>query len=564
MAAKRRLLTAVLPLLIVILVPVLLRRENVRDDPTADQLVIVSPHNEAIRYEFEHAFRRRYTEQTGREVDVDWRTPGGTSDIVRYIDSAYTAAFRDRWVAEGRHWSPEIQAAFKDRRLSPETASDDALKAREMFLQSDIGIGIDLFFGGGQYDFGKFADVGYLVPGNVRERHPEWFLGDPPIISTGMSGEIWTDPQDRYYGACLSAFGICYNVDRLAERAPAAPDGAPAITQWSALADPALFGHIGVADPSKSGSINKCFEMLIQQQMAETVAHYKATDGESPADRQAAALAQGWSNAMLLIRKIGANAKYFTFSASKVPVDVAQGHIAAGMCIDFYGRSQAEWEEQHVGRRTMRYVTPAGGSSVSADPIGMLRGAPHPETAAMFLDFVLSPEGQKLWNYRPGEPGGPDRYALRRLPIRRDLYTPEHRKAMSDPDAQPFELAEKFTYRPEWTARLFGLIRVLIRVMTIDCQDELSRAWKAVLDAGGPEHCPQAVQRLEQLPFEYHDAAAVTKQLQNPEQRIAVAREWAVFFRKNYREAEILARAAQAARQQDTPDSTRPARSPEQ
>ena len=43
--------------------------------------------------------------------------------------------------------------------------------ARQAFLQGNIGIGIDLFFGGGQYDFNKQAKAGTLVPCGVRERH---------------------------------------------------------------------------------------------------------------------------------------------------------------------------------------------------------------------------------------------------------------------------------------------------------------------------------------------------------------------------------------------------------
>jgi hypothetical protein len=244
---------------------------------------------------------------------------------------------------------------------------------------------------------------------------------------------------------------------------------------------------------------------------------------------------------MLLIREIGANAAYFTFSAGKIPVDVGQGHLAAGMCIDFYGRSQAEWEERHVGRQIMRYVTPAGGSSVSADPIGLLRGAPHPALAAEFLDFVLSKEGQRLWNYRPGTPGGPDRYALRRLPIRRDVYTPADRRNMSDAAARPFDLAMRFTYHPAWTARLFGLIRVLIRVMVIDCGDELRDAWKKILAVGGPERCPAAMEHLAALPFDYSQAGAVARQIRNPEKRLELTREWTVFFRKKYRDAAACA-----------------------
>jgi ABC-type Fe3+ transport system substrate-binding protein len=33
----------------------------------------------------------------------------------------------------------------------------------------------------------------------------------------------------------------------------------------------------------------------------------------------------------------------------------------------------------------MHYVTPAGGSSVSCDPIGLVRGAPHRELAVRFI-----------------------------------------------------------------------------------------------------------------------------------------------------------------------------------
>jgi iron(III) transport system substrate-binding protein len=52
---------------------------------------------------------------------------------------------------------------------------------------------------------------------------------------------------------------------------------------------------------------------------------------------------------------------------------------------------------------------PVGGTVSSVDPIGLLRGAPNREAALAFIDFCLSMEGQKLWNFRPGTPGGPER-----------------------------------------------------------------------------------------------------------------------------------------------------------
>ncbi len=529
----RKLLVAGLPLVLIVILPIALRQTGAEDDPDADQLVIISPHNEAIRYELEAAFRRHYRRVHDRDVDIDWRTSGGTSEIVRYIKGAYTAAFRHRWTAAGKPWTSEIQAAILNRKLTQAAAGADEWQARQEFLGSDAGIGIDLFFGGGQYDFGKMAAQGVLVPCGVRERLPDLFAGTPPHLQQSVSGEIWYDPDDRYYGACLSSFGICWNLKRLAE-IMGTDSETPVLRGWQDLGDPRLFGEVGVADPSKSGSINKCFEMLIQQQMAETVARF---GGDSAGPATAADLDRGWAAAMLLIKRIGANARYFTFSASRVPVDVAHGDVAAGMCIDFYGRSQAEWERRHVGSEVMTYVTPEGGSSISADPIGMLRGAPHRDRAAEFIDFVLSREGQRLWNYRQGTPGGPGQYALRRLPIRRDVYTAEDRDRMSDGNARPFALAEQFTYRPEWTGRLFGLIRVLIRVMVIDSHQELKQAWSAVIQAGGPDAAPEAMATMNKLPFPHSQAADAAKALADPRRRLELTREWGEFFRSTYLQA---------------------------
>jgi hypothetical protein len=287
--------------------------------------------------------------------------------------------------------------------------------------------------------------------------------------------------------------------------------------------------------------------MILQQVMAEEVAR-RLPQGEKNAEPAAvaAAVSEGWAEALLLVRLIGANARYFTFSASKVPVDVARGEIAAGMCIDFYGTSQAQWEREHVGRETIVYVTPAGGSSIAVDPVGILRGAPHRDLAEAFVDYVMSPAGQRIWNYRTGTDGGPQQYALHRLPVRRDVYTPTDRERMADGTAQPFDLANRFAYRGDWTGRYFDLIRVLIRVMDIDCHPELQRAWAAIIRAGGPAAVPEAMALLRELPFAYADCGRVSGDIRTPIGRVIVTRQWAEFFRDRYRRAARLAAAAGA------------------
>ncbi|MET0223670.1 MAG: iron ABC transporter substrate-binding protein, partial [Terrimicrobium sp.] len=72
-----------------------------------DQVVIVTPHNEQIRYEFSRAFGEYYRQKTGRTVRIDWRMPGGTSEIARFIRSEYYAAFEQFWKSSGRIWTGE-------------------------------------------------------------------------------------------------------------------------------------------------------------------------------------------------------------------------------------------------------------------------------------------------------------------------------------------------------------------------------------------------------------------------------------------------------------------------
>ncbi|MGI6087698.1 MAG: ABC transporter substrate-binding protein [Kiritimatiellia bacterium] len=480
-------------LIALLTVPFLLRPADRKSPEDAARLVIISPHNEAIRFEFGRGFDRWHRARYGQAAAIDWRNIGGTSEIARYLDSEFAAAEQ------------------ADR----------------------SGIGIDLFFGGGQYDHSRQTRRGHILPSRIRQTHPAWFTD--AVLPTECAGETFYDSEGHWFGCCLSSFGICYNRDVLAEIGITNPP-----TQWPDLADARYFRRLALADPTKSGSINKAFEVLIQSEMAAELNER----GVTPAMTSNDDLAAGWRRAWTLLRCIGANARYFTDAASKVPLDVAQGNAAAGMCIDFYGRFENETIMRNEKSDRMQYITPAAGSGISVDPVSILRGAPHLETAERFIEFCLSPEGQKLWNYRPGAPGGPETYAIRRLPIRRDMYSHEHSQHMSDPDAQPYERVGEFVYRPEWTSPLFNKIRILMRAMCLDTQPELTRAWEALQAAGGPESAPEAAAAFFRMPpdAEYanlHAAVAASKPTRTEE--IRQARDWMMFFLEQYRETVRLA-----------------------
>ncbi len=448
----------------------------------ARRVVIVTPHNAAIRTAFAEGFAAWHRANHGTPAAIEWRIIGGTSEIIRYLAAEYQA--RD-------------------------TA------------------GIDLFFGGGAYDHLKADRLGIL---EAPPPLPPELLAYPERLG----GEIWR--TDRFFGTALSTFGICYNPDRLRDLGIAEPP-----TRWSDLADFRYFGRLGVTDPTKSGSAAKAMEMVVHDQCLRavfaagyTLADITAFEADLPAapPEYEAALRRGFLAGLNLLRRLGANARTITDAAGKVPADVSTGLAAAGMVIDFFGRFQAELTRSPHGLERLIYRTPEGGSTVSADPIALLKNAPNPETALRFIHFTLSEAGQKLWCYKPGAPGGPRTHALRRLPIRRDFYPGENSRYethlpflqdnLGDPAIDPYRLAAAYPYIPRWTGPRFGLIRDLFRAMCIDSAPELKAAWVHFNTHPSPpfDALPPDLDRPIRTPLERRDALT----------------RWSAFFRDSYRQ----------------------------
>jgi ABC-type Fe3+ transport system substrate-binding protein len=468
-------------LALIVALPLVMRRESATTSPRKadDRLVILSPHNESIRQEFGEAFAAHWKKSTGRSIYIDWRTPGGTSEIRMVLDAGFKAA--------------------------EETGRQ--------------GIGVDLFFGGGEPDFTSQAKKGRLVPLRVFDSHPELFAKDGPIPET-FTGERYYPTDHVWVGTCMSQFGICYNPDVLRRL------GIPAPATWNDLGDPRYAGALALADPTKSGSVARAFELLVQSEM-----------------QRASAPDAGWTNGLRLIQRMSANARYFTDSASKIPQDVGQGNAAAGMCIDFYGRSFAEELTSKSGEPRVVWIAPVGGTTLSSDPVAVLKGAPHPEVAQDFVEFCLSPEGQTLWFGKPGTPGGPQIRALHRTPIRRDVYTPQNLANSTMPDARPYEDRGNFTYQRELTGASFNTLRQLVKIMCIDSHEEMKSAWLAIREAGMPADALAVFSDVSRVNYDESgngdpllDGADALKAAD----RSAELGEW---FRANYRKAEAIARA---------------------
>ncbi|HSI07084.1 MAG: ABC transporter substrate-binding protein [Rariglobus sp.] len=517
------------------------KKEGVKVDET---LVIISPHNEAIRQEFDRAFVKWYHERTGKTVALDWRLIGGTTEIARFLEGEYTAAFQNHWENKlGKKWSNDVLTGFSNGAL-PKDASAEAREARAAFMASEVSCGIDLFYGGGSYDFIRQAQAGRLVDSGVLKLHPEWFTDE--VVPQAFAGEVYWDKNGLWVGTVLSSFGIIANKDSLARLGMTQSPRA-----WADLADPRYAGEVALADPTKSGSIAKAFENVIQQQMQRVVFERMSTaryaNEEAMKAAEARAVAEGWTAGLQLLQKIGANARYFTDSAQKVPIDVAAGDCAVGMGIDFYGRQQQEAVRRRGADDRITYVAPEGGAVASVDPVGLLRGAPNKAAAVAFIEFSLTMEGQKLWNLKPGVAGGPEYYALRRLPVRKDFYTlPGIAELRSDPEELPYaEQANRLVYRPEWTGRLFRELAFVMRVMCLDTQPELKRAWQALIAAGMPADALAVFQDVSAVSYEEAGGRIrAALRSKNKVDEIRLANELGNRFRAQYLKTVELAEKA--------------------
>jgi iron(III) transport system substrate-binding protein len=466
-----------------------------------ERLIIITPHNQDIRHEFARAFDRWHREHYGTAVTIDYRTPGGTSDILRQLASTYDG--------------------YRDSAGS---------------LPADVPADVDMAFGGGDYFFNQLKTAGLLQPMQL----------DPAILAqvfpaSSLAGVRLYDnsidaggkPAPRWVGACLSGFGIVYNPELYAALGISPPQ------TWRDLTDPRLNGFIGLADPSHSGSAGATFMMVLQRAMADAeadlFARQPALKQLAPAQRShdpayQAAIARGWKQGMRDLTLIAANARYFTDSAEIVPTDVARGQAAAGMAIDFY----AHVTENVVGPARAQFVLPAHATAITPDPVAILTGVrgARLELARHFVEFVLSREGQLLWALPVGAPNGPTVRSLLREPIRRDVYAD---RTGWETLGDPFVQAGNFNQRGEWMA-LFGDSQLIWVAAWIDLED----AYNSALAEPDATRRAARVAELADLPVEMSDVAAIAAERATiPKTEVDIWRarkriEWEKKFRAHY------------------------------
>lgn len=172
-----------------------------------------------------------------------------------------------------------------------------------------------------------------------------------------IAGYPVNDRDGRYLGFAVSGYGLVYNPAYLAAR------GLPVPRNWADLAAPVYAGHIGLTSPARSGTTHLMVEALLQS--------------------------LGWERGWALWSAIGGNLATITARSFGVNAGVARGRFGIGISIDFLTEANATEGEGN------RFVLP-GETLFAPASIARLATSPNPKEAELFIDFVLSPEGQAM------------------------------------------------------------------------------------------------------------------------------------------------------------------------
>lgn len=266
-----------------------------------------------------------------------WQSAGQAQPRRVQIVTSFPPSFFEPFRSAFRTRHPDILVEIVQRKTTAAVADIHAGKRHDT----------DLLWASAPDAFELLKQAGLLAQLQARA------TGAPETIA----GYPVNDPAGRYLGFAISGYGLVYNPSYLAAR------GLPVPRNWADLAAPVYAGHIGLTSPARSGTTHLMVEALLQS--------------------------LGWERGWALWSAIGGNLATLTARSFGVTAGVARGRFGIGISIDFLTDSGAAEGEAN------RFVLPEETLFAPAS-IARLATSPNPKEAELFVDFVLSPEGQRL------------------------------------------------------------------------------------------------------------------------------------------------------------------------
>jgi len=205
----------------------------------------------------------------------------------------------------------------------------------------------DVWFGGPSTIFARGAEEGLLAP-----YRPEW--------ADAVGGEE-ADPEDRWFPLYRTAPVILYN-DR-------AVTGGEVPEDWDDLLDERFADEILIRDPLASGTMRTFYGMVVARAVQR--------DGDPR---------QGFR----WLARLDAQTKEYVLN----PALMIEKLVRQEGDVTVWELTDALWQQKRG--QPLDYVFPRSGTPIIVDSVGLVAGAPHPEAAKRFIDWVGGREAQLL------------------------------------------------------------------------------------------------------------------------------------------------------------------------
>ncbi|MDB5474181.1 MAG: transporter substrate-binding protein [Devosia sp.] len=259
-----------------------------------------------------------------------------------------------------------------------------------------------------------------------------------PTTQTAIAGHPVHDPEAHYYGFAFSTYGVAYNSQYLAAHGLEMP------RQWQDLAAPGYAGHLGITSPARSGTSHFIVEAILQT--------------------------FGWNEGWAMLSRMGGNLSTITARSFGVLDGIEQARFGLGPTIDFLAFSGGPPHDK-IGYRALEplFLAPAS--------IAALQRSQNREAAIAFINFLMSPEGQRLLM-------DPE---IGRIPVDDELRAAALAQqglvlaeARSD-DSTVFDAA--------LSARRYELVNIIFDEWVVANRQALSDNWQRIVP-DAPEHAP--------------------------------------------------------------------------
>ena len=271
------------------------------------------------------------------------------------------------------------------------------------------------------------AAVDEVLAGNDRQFDLFWASAPEAFVVLDSAGRLVDLGHGPHADFALSAVGWTWR----------APRTGPVPQDWNDLLDPVFAQGIAMSHPMRSGTMHSLLETILQD--------------------------RGWQAGWAWMLELAGQLNTISARSFGVLEGVEDGDFTIGLTIDFLALTR--------NRLVFRYGHPV---IVIPARIAGLQGGPHPETARLFIDFVLSSEGQRILLH-------PD---IRRIPI-----DPEIRAELADSLDPAIRAALNFSwsrYDPELAAQRYWQVKQLFEAFVardLLLRRDLWRRLRALKDA---------------------------------------------------------------------------------